>query len=66
MMARESGKKREQIQIMSLDDRVPQDRLVRKLEAAQDWNFIYELVDEKYSEGSGRPSADPMVLIKLQ
>lgn len=64
-MARESGKKREQIQIMSLDDLVPQEHLVRKLEAALDWTFIYELVEEKYSEDSGRPSIDPVVLIKL-
>ena len=65
MMTRESGKKREQIQLMSLDDLVPQDHLVRKLEAALDWNFIYELVEEKCSEDSGRPSIDPVVLIKL-
>ena len=65
MMTRESGKKREQIQLMSLDDLVPQDHLVRKSEAALDRNFIYELVEEKYSEDSGRPSIDPVVLIKL-
>lgn len=65
MMTRESGKKREQIQLMSLDDLVPQDHLARELEAALDWNFIYELVEEKYSEDSGRPSIDPVVLIKL-
>ena len=65
MMTRENRKKREQIQIMSLDDLVPQDHLVRKLEATLDWNFIYELVEEKYSKDSGRPSIDPVVLIKL-
>lgn len=65
MMVRESGKKREQIQIMSLDDLVPQEHLVRKLEAALDWTFIYELVEGKYSEDSGRPSIDPVVVIKL-
>ena len=65
MMTRESGKKREQIQLMSLDDLAPQDHLARKSEAALDWNFIYELVEEKCSEDSGRPSIDPVVLIKL-
>ncbi len=65
MMTRESRKNREQIQIMSLDDLVPQDHLVRKLDGALDWNFIYEMVEEKYSEDSGRPSIDPVVLIKL-
>lgn len=65
MMTRESRKNREQIQIMSLDDLVPKDHLVRKLEGALDWNFIYEMVEEQYSEDSGRPSIDPVVLIKL-
>ena len=65
MMTREGQKNRKQIQIMSLDDLVPQDHLARKLEAALDWSFIYELVAEKYSEDSGRPSIDPVVLIKL-
>ena len=65
MMTRESRKNREQIQIISLDDLVPKDHLVRKLEAALDWNFIYEMVAEKYSEDSGGPSVDPVVLIKL-
>ena len=65
MMTREGQKNRKQIQIMSLDDLVPQDHLVRKLETALDWSFIYELVAEKYSEDSGRPSIDPVVLIKL-
>ena len=54
MMTRESRKNREQIRIMSLDDLVPKDHLVRKLEGALDWNFIYEMVEEKYSEDSGR------------
>lgn len=65
MMTRESGKNRKQIQMMSLDDMVPQEHLVRKLEVALNWNFIYEMVEASYSEDSGRPSIDPVVLIKL-
>lgn len=42
-------KKREQIQIISPDGLAPQNHLVRKLEASLDRNFIYELVEEKYS-----------------
>ena len=48
MMTRDSSKNREQIQLLSLDDLVPQNHLVRKLEAAIDWSFIYDLVEEKY------------------
>lgn len=65
MMTRDASKNREQIQFLSLDGLVPQDHLVRKLEAAIDWSFIYDLVEEKYSDNTGRPSLDPVTLIKL-
>ena len=65
MMTRETAKSREQVQLLSLDDLVPPDHLVRKLEAALDWNFIYDMVEDKYSDDVGHPSIDPVVLIKL-
>lgn len=65
MMTRETAKSREQIEMVSIDDLVPKDHLVRKLEAALDWSFIYEMVEDKYSEDNGRPSIDPVLLIKL-
>ena len=65
MMTRETAKSREQVQLLSLDDLVPADHLVRKLEAALDWNFVYDMVEEKYSDDVGRPGIDPVVLIKL-
>lgn len=46
MMTRETAHSREQIQFLSLKDLVPQDHLVRKLEAALDWDFIYDMVEE--------------------
>ena len=48
MMTRETAKSREQVQFVSLDELVPAEHLVRKLEAAIDWSFIYELVEDKY------------------
>ncbi|EGD50172.1 hypothetical protein TheetDRAFT_3022, partial [Thermoanaerobacter ethanolicus JW 200] len=36
----------------------------RKIERVIDFNFIYDLVKDKYSEDHGRPSIDPVVLIK--
>lgn len=52
------------IHFLSLEDLVPQNHLVRKLEKAIDLSFIYDEVKELYSE-KGRPSIDPVVLIKL-
>ena len=65
MMTKERAANREQIEFFSLDQVVPQEHLVRKLENAVDWSFIYELVEEKYSQDNGRPSLDPVTLIKL-
>ena len=48
-----------------MDDMVPQDHLLRIIDKAIDWSFIYELVEEKYSPDQGRPSMDPVTLIKI-
>ena len=48
-----------------MDDMVPQDHLLRIIDKAIDWNFIYGLVVDKYSPDNGRPSMDPVMLIKL-
>lgn len=53
------------VQIVALDDLVPQDHLVRKVDATVDFSFIYELVEDKYSTDNGRPSIDPVVLFKI-
>ena len=65
MMTRDGGKNRGQIELTSLDELVPEDHLVRKLENAIEWSFIYEMVEDRYSEDNGRPSLDPVILIKL-
>ncbi len=38
--------------------------MVRKIESAIDFSFIYDLVQDHYSK-IGRPSIDPVILIKL-
>lgn len=65
MMTQNADKKREQVQFLCMDDMVPQDHLLRIIDKAIDWNFIYDLVVEKYSPDNGRPSMDPVMLIKI-
>lgn len=48
-----------------MDDMVPQDHMLRLIDKAIDWNFIYDLVEEKYCPDNGRPSMDPVMLIKI-
>ena len=65
MMTQNADKKREQIQMFCMDDLVPQDHLLRLIDQAIDWSFIYDLVIDKYSADNGRPSMDPVMLIML-
>ena len=65
MMTQNSDKKREQVQMFCMDDMVPQNHLLRIIDKAINWNFIYELVESKYSQEKGRPSMDPVMLIKI-
>ena len=65
MMTSNTERKREQMQVVSMDDLVPKDHLLRLIDKAIDWTFIYELVADKYSPDMGRPSMDPVTLIKI-
>jgi len=65
MMTQNADKKREQLQVFCMDDMVPKDHLLRIIDKAIDWNFIYDLVADKYSSDNGRPSMDPVMLIKI-
>jgi transposase len=64
-MTQNADKKRGQIQFLCMDDMVPQDHLLRIIDKAIDWTFIYDLVSDKYSQENGRPSMDPVTLIKI-
>ena len=65
MMTKNADKKREQMLMFCMDDMVPQDHMLRLIDKAIDWSFIYELVEEKYCPDNGRPSMDPVMLIKI-
>ena len=65
MMTKNADKNRTQVQYFCMDDLVPKDHLLRLIEDAINWDFIYDLVVEKYSPDWGRPSMDPVTLIKI-
>ena len=60
------GRKSKQLNMVMLDmeDLIPQDHLLRKIKAAIDFNFIYEEAESYYSP-IGRPSIDPVCLMKM-
>lgn len=61
MMGKRDNTERIQMEIVSLEDLVPKNHLVRKLDEALNMNFIYEVVNDLYSD-LRRKSIDPVVL----
>jgi transposase len=56
---------RGQVKFVDIEGLVPIDHLLRKIDRAVDFNRVYEMVEHLYCEDNGRPSADPVVLVKM-
>jgi len=54
-----------QVEMVCLDELIPEDDRYRKLDRLVDWSFVRELAAPYYAEEVGRPSIDPIVLVKL-
>ena len=52
-------------EIVDTESLVPTDHLLRKIDAAVDFNKIYDMVEPLYCADNGRPSVDPVVLFKM-
>lgn len=62
----EKGKmERGVFEIVDTESLVPAGHLLRKIDAAVDFNKIYEMVEPLYCSDNGRPSVDPVVLFKM-
>ena len=64
-MLERSLDERRDTKIVCLEDLVPKDHLLRKIERAVDFDEIYPMVGEYYCEDNGRPAIDPVVLVKI-
>lgn len=52
------------LHVITIEDLVPQDHFLRKLEAALDLSFVYEITAPLYSKKYGRPPIDPVMILK--
>ena len=64
-MLRKEEKSRNEREEFCVEDFVPEDHLLRKIEEAVDFSNIYELVQDLYCENNGRPGIDPVILFKM-
>ena len=51
-------------EIVDAESLVPANHLLRKIDAAVDFNAIYDMVEPLYCADNGRPSVDSVVLVK--
>ena len=65
MLTREKQQAREQVQMLTIEDMVPKDHILRDIDQAISFDFIYDEVKELYCADNGRPSIDPVVLFKI-
>lgn len=54
-----------QVEMVCLDELVSEDDLYRRIDALVDWGFVRAAAAPYYAEDVGRPSVDPVVLLKL-
>src|SRR2546425_2230600 len=54
-----------QVAMVCLDELVPEDCRYRRLDRLVDWSFVREAASPYYADVVGRPSIDPIVLVKL-
>ena len=63
-MMTQSSHKQIKFHLVTIEDMVPEDHLLRKLNRLIDFSFIYREVEDCYCHNNGRPSIDPVILIK--
>lgn len=51
--------------MICIEDLVPENHILRDIDKAIDFNFIYDQVKDLYCKENGRPSIDPVVLFKI-
>lgn len=63
-MLREPGPEQTALEIVTLEELVPADHLLRKIDAVIDFSFIHELTAPLYCPDNGRPALDPTLMFK--
>ena len=66
MYVKRNKEELKQLKVISIEDLVPQDHILRQIEASIDFSFIYDEVKGLYSDIEwGKPGIDPVSLFKI-
>ena len=64
-MINERREAQNEMEVVMLEQLVPQDHLLRKIDKYIDFSFIRDLTRDLYCHTNGRPAVDPVVLFKM-
>jgi transposase len=64
-MLREHNNKQIGMEFVCIEELVPKDHLLRKIDRVVDFDFIRDKVKDLYCADNGRPAVDPVVLFKM-
>lgn len=64
-MVNERKEAQSEIELVMLEELVPQDHLLRKIDKYIDFSFIRDLTRDLYCHTNGRPAVDTVVLFKM-
>lgn len=62
---RTTNNRQGRIELVCIEDLVPQDHLLRKIDKHIDFTFINELCRPYYCEDNGRPAIEPVIMFKM-
>jgi transposase len=64
-MLKDRSPTQSELEFVCIDELVPKDHLLRKVDKKIDFDFIHDLVKDLYCADNGRPALDPTLLFKL-
>ena len=64
-MLREKRERRQQMYMVILEQMIPEDHLLKRIDAAVDFSFIHDLCAPLYCENNGRPAIKPEILFRI-
>jgi transposase len=64
-MLEEEKNHQTEVELVMIDDLVPQDHLLRKIKKHIDFSFINDMCREYYCLDNGRPAVEPVILFKM-
>ena len=64
-MLRKVGAKQTEMEMVTLEQLVPEDHLLRLIERHIEFGFIREKTEHLYSADNGRPAVDPVLMFKM-